>query len=169
MRAKVVAVLAGGALALLPATASADSIVYIKDGNVWLANPDGSGHYQVTLDGTPTDPYESPSQADDGSIVATRGSGEHERIYRMRQNGSLLGAPFEPAVQFELGLFDAAVSPDGSMVAYWTGWFGNSSCEPGSRAPRPASAPTSARRPPPRTSAVSRAYQTHPGSARRGS
>ena len=47
------AVLAAGlALAALPAAASADSIVFIKDANVWLANGDGSGLYQVTTDGS---------------------------------------------------------------------------------------------------------------------
>jgi hypothetical protein len=72
---KLVAVLsAAGALVALPATDWADSIVFVKDGDVWLANPDGSGQYQVTLDGTPNDPHESPSQADDGTIVAIRGN-----------------------------------------------------------------------------------------------
>src|SRR5687767_8651781 len=50
--------------------AMADSLTFIKDHNVWLANPDGSGQHQVTLDGTASAPYESPSQADDGTIVA---------------------------------------------------------------------------------------------------
>ena len=40
------------ALAALPAAASADSIVFVKDANVWLAHADGSGAYQVTTDGT---------------------------------------------------------------------------------------------------------------------
>jgi hypothetical protein len=118
---------------LVGATAArADSIVYVKDHNVWLAEEDGSGQYQVTLDGTASDPYESPSQADDGTIIAIRGSGSDEKLYLMAQNGSLLATPFEPAVEFSLGLFDAAISPDGERVAYWTGFFGNSSCDLGS-------------------------------------
>ena len=40
------------ALAVLPAAASADSLVFVKDANVWLAHADGSGAYQVTTDGT---------------------------------------------------------------------------------------------------------------------
>jgi hypothetical protein len=121
-------------LALLVAApaAHADSVVYIKNNNVWLANADGSGQYQVTLDGTAGDAYESPSQSDDGTIAAIRGSGSNEMLYLMRQNGSLLVPPFEPAVEFSLGLFDAAISPDGDRIAYWTGFFGNSSCEAGS-------------------------------------
>jgi hypothetical protein len=51
------------------ATAGADSIVYVKDGNVWLTSPDAAKQYQVTFDGG----YSSPSQADDGTIVALRG------------------------------------------------------------------------------------------------
>jgi hypothetical protein len=41
-------------------TAGADSLVFTRDSNVWLANPDGSGQYQVTLDGTASSPYSRP-------------------------------------------------------------------------------------------------------------
>jgi hypothetical protein len=117
---------------VVPAAAPASSLVFNReDGNVWLANPDGSGLYQVTLDGSPGNPYGAPSQADDGTIVTTFGSGDNERIIRMRQNGEVL-SDFEPAVEFALGLFDAEVTRDGSKVAYWTGFFGNSTCDPGS-------------------------------------
>ena len=118
------------AAALLgPVEAQAESLVFTRpDGNVWLANADGTGLYQVTLDGTASDPYETASQADDGTIVTTRGKGPHELIYRLKQNGAVLSA-FEPAIEFTLGLFDAQVSPDGSKVAYWTGYVGNSMCE----------------------------------------
>ena len=45
------------ALALaFPTAGAASSIVYVKDSNVWIANADGSGQYQVTLDGTPASP-----------------------------------------------------------------------------------------------------------------
>lgn len=101
-----------GAL-VLAASAQASSIVFIKGGNVWLSHPDGSGQYQVTLDGTPDGPYRSPSQADDGTIVAARGSS----LYRMSQNGTLLNAPFEtesPAGNLQ----SPRVSPDGRVVAY---------------------------------------------------
>lgn len=103
---------------VLPAAAQASSIVYINGGNVWLANPDGSGQYQVTLDGTAAAPYSRPSQADDGTIVAVRGgSGEPAKLYRMSQNGTLLNTPF--ATASPLGnVIDAEISPDGSKVVY---------------------------------------------------
>jgi hypothetical protein len=63
----------------LAATASAHSIVYIKDGNVWLTSPDAAKQYQVTCDGG----YASPSQADDGTIVALRA----KQFVRMDRSG----------------------------------------------------------------------------------
>ena len=36
--------------ATLAPAAAADSLVFIRGHNVWLANPDGSGQYQVTFD-----------------------------------------------------------------------------------------------------------------------
>jgi hypothetical protein len=131
VRLAALAVLAAALIA--PAAADASSLVLLRpDGNVWLANPDGSGLYQVTLDGTPDDPYGAPSQADDGTIVTTRGpSGGDELIHRLAQNGTVLSS-FKPAVEFSLGLFDAEISPDGSKIAYWTGFFGNGNCDTGS-------------------------------------
>ena len=70
---------AAAALAFSPAVASADSIVYVKDGNVWLADGAGGSQYQVTLDGTAEHPYRSPSQADDGTIAA--GFGDRDRAH----------------------------------------------------------------------------------------
>src|SRR5687768_3913137 len=60
------------AILLIPAaTASADSIVFVKDANVWVASPDGSNQRQLTRDGTADHPYRSPSQADDGTVAAS--------------------------------------------------------------------------------------------------
>src|SRR3954453_13147761 len=63
--------------------AHASSIVYAKRGNVWLSNPDGSKQYAVTSDGN----WASPSQADDGTIVARR----HTQLVRMTRSGRILG------------------------------------------------------------------------------
>jgi hypothetical protein len=125
---------------LVPASAQASSLVFNReDGNVWIANPDGSGLYQVTLDGDEADPYGPPSQADDGTIVTTAGDAPNEEIIRLKQNGEVLSA-FKPAIEFSLGISNSDVSPDGSRVAYTTGFLGNSTCStevsvgtPGSR------------------------------------
>src|SRR3954453_13038784 len=70
---------------VIAAPASADSIVYVKDGNVWLTKPDGAKAYQVTSDGG----YSEPSQADDGSIVALQGN----VMVRMNRSGHQLNDP----------------------------------------------------------------------------
>jgi hypothetical protein len=103
----------------LAASAQASSIVYIHAGNVWLANPDGSGQYQVTLDGTPAEPYSSPSQAQDGTIEALRGA----KLYRMTQNGTLLNAPFTTSAVGTPPL-DPLISPDGTMTSFWSATAG---------------------------------------------
>lgn len=110
-----VAALTLGALAAAPA-AQADSLVFVKESNVWLANPDGSGQYQVTTDGTADNPYQSPSQADDGTIVAVRAKPNLGPLIRMRQNGSVINQI--PAKVMQYGPFDPAISPDGRRVAY---------------------------------------------------
>jgi hypothetical protein len=113
---------AGIATALAAATASpaaAESLAFIKGHNVWIANPDGSGQRAVTLDGTADAPYESPSQSDDGTVVAIRKApGQRRRIYRMSQSGMLLNAPVDTPAPGS-GAIDAKVSPNGSLVAYW--------------------------------------------------
>lgn len=111
-----VAALTVGLVLALAGSASASSLVYIKDGNVWLAAPDGSSPYQVTTDGTTADPYYRPSQSADGTIVAARGS-QPAKLYRLKQNGDQLNAPF--ATSSPTGnLLDAEISPDGKTIAY---------------------------------------------------
>jgi hypothetical protein len=73
----------------------------------------------VTLDGSADAPYSSPSQADDGTIVALRTpAGGRPQIWRMRQNGGLLNPPINTPAP-GTGAIDARVSPDGRLVAYW--------------------------------------------------
>jgi len=111
---------AAAALALSPAVASADSIVYIKDGNVRLASGTGGDQYQVTTDGTAEHPYRSPSQADDGTIAVGYGT----EILRMRQNGTVLNRLDPPMLMNSVSHpmdgtpVDVAISPDGTKVAY---------------------------------------------------
>jgi hypothetical protein len=129
VRRIVLVMIVVGSLAV-PAGAQGSSIVYNDDGNVWLANADGSGQYQVTLDGDPTDPYGPPSQADDGTIVTSADSGNGGEIIRLAQNGAVLGS-FVPTPQFPGGIIDSDVSPDGTKIAYAKGYFANASCTPG--------------------------------------
>jgi hypothetical protein len=106
------------ALALVPA-ARADSLTFTRENNVWLSNPDGSAQYQVTFDGSPEAPYETPSESDNGVVVAVRKTpGQRRQIYRMSQSGQLLNPPIDTPAP-GTGAIDAKVSPDGSLVAYW--------------------------------------------------
>ena len=89
--------------------ASAASIVYTKDGNVWIANPDGSGQYQVTPDGSPTAPYLHASQSDDGTIVANRG----QQLFVLRQNGAVVRT-----IDTTFGNSNPEISPDGLLIAH---------------------------------------------------
>jgi hypothetical protein len=105
------------ALAVTAPVASADSIAYVKGGDVWLSTGDGSRQYRVTSTGR----YADVSQADDGTMVALTGV----RLHRLDRQGNVL-ADFDtpvsdtrpaPAKTF-YGPFDPAISPDGTKVAY---------------------------------------------------
>jgi hypothetical protein len=49
------------------ASAQGSSILFLRDSNIWIANPDGSGPRQVTSDGTSGSPYLYVSTAKQGS------------------------------------------------------------------------------------------------------
>ncbi len=115
-RAAALALCTAAALAAAAPAALADSIVFIKNANVWLANPDGSGQFQVTTDGTAANPWQSPSQADDGTIVAVRAQPNWGPIVRMKQNGEVINEI--PVAPMQVGPFEPAISPDGTKVAY---------------------------------------------------
>ena len=107
------------------APAAAESLVYVKDSNVWSARPDGSEQQRLTSDGTPQNPYSSPSQADDGTIVAVRGT----RFYKLDPQGRPAGTldsllTDKPGSIGAVGPFDARISPDGRTIASWIGIMG---------------------------------------------
>jgi hypothetical protein len=115
--------LAVGALAVLAvgpaAAAQADSIVYVKDANVWLSTSDGSRHHQVTSTGG----YSFASQSDDGTIVALNADRHLHRIDRV---SGAVTADFSTPVSdtppnsnfiFQ-GPYSPTISPDGKKVAY---------------------------------------------------
>jgi hypothetical protein len=102
--------LAAGFLTLAALTAPpalADSIVFERGGNVWLANPDGSGQRQVTTDGG----YANPSQANDGTIAAAKGG----LLHRMDRSGRLLNLAGDPSGS---GPLIASFAPGGALIAY---------------------------------------------------
>jgi hypothetical protein len=115
-------------------TTLAGSIVYIFQNNVWVMAPDGTGKKQITTDGTSLSPYFSPTEADNGTVVAVRDSatGDVGTIYVMNRAGHLVNR-FTPAqyawhgvgescsADYQVaptGIQRATVSPDGVHVAY---------------------------------------------------
>lgn len=112
LAAAVVAVLVTLGVA---ATAHAASLTYIKDHDVWISNPDGSGAVQVTRDGTASEPYNSPTMSKDGTIAAVKGF----FVHILRQNGEQI-RKFVPgnAPGSTSGTHGLNFSPDGTKLAY---------------------------------------------------
>ena len=119
MRRVFIALGAVAAVSLMAAaTASASSIVYIKHGNIWLSSPDGSIQRQVTIDGG----YSSPSQADDGNIVAL----QNGQFVHLDRHGNPLNPPVDglsgtSGGTTSFGPQDPRVSPDDTHIAYDVG------------------------------------------------
>jgi WD40-like Beta Propeller Repeat len=113
------------ALALVVAApAAADSISYLRDGNIWLTTPDGSRQFQVTTSGV----YSYASQADDGTFVALMG----ERLHRLSRDGKVLadfdtpvsdGPKKGPNENYFMGPYEPEISPDGKLVSYGYAWY----------------------------------------------
>ena len=93
--------------AIAAPSAVADSIVFERGGDVWLANPDGSGQRQVTTDGG----YSNPSQADDGTIAAVKDG----LLHRLDRAGRLLNLAGDPSGS---GPLIASSAPGGGLIAY---------------------------------------------------
>ena len=114
---KMSLLLAAGLVLLAPAVANADSIVYIDQGNVWSAEPDGSHKVQLTTGGQ----WHSPTQADDGRIAAVQGTGPIQVMARDGQPLHTITTP--PAKSGDGGTFaprpvQLSFSPDGTKIAY---------------------------------------------------
>jgi hypothetical protein len=105
------------ALAVAAPAASADSIAYVKHGDIYLSTSDGARQYRVTTTGG----YSDVSQADDGMMIGLHGV----RLHRISRSGRVLAdfaTPVSdtrpaPAKTF-YGPYDPAISPDGKKVAY---------------------------------------------------
>ena len=109
---------------VIAAPASADSIAYVKGGDVWLSTPDGARQQQVTHTGS----YSYVSQADDGTMIAAASG---ERLHKLSRTGAVLadfttyvsdGGPGRVS-RFQ-GPFGPEISPDGTKVAFE--WFNDS-------------------------------------------
>jgi hypothetical protein len=102
------------------APSNAGTIVYLKGHDVYVARPDGTGERRLTRNGTAASPWRSPSGADDGTVVAARGT----VVVRMDQWGTILNSFDPPDLWDSAGqtiggqVVHAVVSPDGSKVAY---------------------------------------------------
>jgi hypothetical protein len=121
MRTPVVAGLAAVAVAgAMAAPAAADSIVFVKNANIWRADPDGTSPHQLTRDGTAADPYSSPSQDDRGTIAAAR----NVAIVRINRNGRTMSRFVPQNLKDSTGRSThgqpawVSLSPDGTKVAY---------------------------------------------------
>lgn len=98
--------------------AQADSISFIRGGNVWVASTDGAKQVQVTTAGG----YSYASRADDGTFIALQG----RRLHRISPTGQITadfdtpvsGEQAAPNTSFFRGPFKPEISPDGSKVAY---------------------------------------------------
>jgi hypothetical protein len=122
-------------LASLAATgpARADSVVYMKDNAVWIANADGSGARQFTL-------YQYgwawPSEDDSGNVVVAGGlsrvnpdgsdADAGSEIYRFAPDGNLINGPIPTNGSHSTPQCptyppnSVRVSPDGTKIAYGT-------------------------------------------------
>ncbi len=113
-----VLLLAAAATLATAATAGASSIVFIKKGDVWAAKANGTGQRAITTNGTPANPYRSPSASNAGVITAVRGRRDvhflNRRGVALRKARDISGGPTPP---FDPVILDHAISPDGRRLA----------------------------------------------------
>lgn len=109
------AVAGAAALALAaaaPAVASADSILHMRGGDVWLASSDGARSFQVTATGG----WSYASQSDDGSVIV---AARDRQLFVLNRNGDVVRElPTVIGSLWWFGPYDPQVSPDGRHVAY---------------------------------------------------
>ena len=127
LAAALTAALSSSALVVASPTATAvaagagpGTLLYVKNHNIYVSRPDGTGTRQLTTSGTSSSPWRSPSGTDSGIVVAARGG----VVYRMDQWGTVLNSFDPPDTTDTAGqpiggtITHAAISPDGTKVAY---------------------------------------------------
>jgi hypothetical protein len=123
--------LAAAVAAGVPATASADSLVFTKGGNVWISHTDGSAARPVT---SAPNNWAWPSEADDGTIFAAGGqarvnadgsdSDGATEVYHLGQSGGQIGPYVETPGSRSMPACPTypptslRVSPNGKRVSY---------------------------------------------------
>lgn len=96
----------------LPAAASADSILYMKGGDIWLASPDGAKPFQVTSGGA----YNYASQSESGAVIV---ASRENHLDVLNRNGDVVRElPTVIGSSLWWGPYEPQVSPDGTHVAY---------------------------------------------------
>jgi WD40-like Beta Propeller Repeat len=102
----------------LEESARASSIVFVKRGDVWIANAKGKRQKAITKNGTPSNPYRSPAYSDKGVITAVKGRRTihffNRRGKRLRRARDLTGGPTPP---FDPVIIDHSISPNGRRLA----------------------------------------------------
>lgn len=124
MRLRTTAALVVALALAAAAPAAADSISYLKGGDIWLTTADGSRQLQVTTSGI----YSYASQADDGTFIALTG----ERLHKLSRDGTVLadfdtpvsdGPKKGPNENYFMGPYEPEISPDGKLVSYSYAWY----------------------------------------------
>ncbi len=96
----------------IPAAASADSILYMRGGDIWLSSPDGSNQFQVTSGGA----YNYASQSESGAVIVA--SRENHLVVLNRSGDVVRELPTVIGSSSWWGPYEPQVSPDGTHVAY---------------------------------------------------
>jgi hypothetical protein len=126
------------AVAAAPGIARADSLLYARSGQVWIAHADGSAARQVT---SSANNWAWPSMADDGTVYAAGGlsrinsdgsdSDGSDAVYHLDQSGNQIGPYVEtPGSRSTPSCptyspWNLRVAPDGSRVSYNMHFCGN--------------------------------------------
>jgi len=98
--------------AAAPAVAAADSILYVREGVIWLTSSDGARSFQVSASGG----WSYASQSDDGSVIV---ASRDRQLFVLNRNGDVVRElPTVIGSIWWQGPFDPQVSPDGRHVAY---------------------------------------------------
>jgi hypothetical protein len=117
LRAGTTMLLLLSVLGVSAGSAGAGSIVYVKSNSIWVVAPNGKHPARLTGG---TRKFASPSQADNGTVVAL---GDDNHLYRFSRAGRQIGKPIATWLglgggQGFAGPYRVRVSPDGSKVAF---------------------------------------------------